>query len=647
MAIVEMKRMSLLAPLSDQKKLLGVLQRLGCAELTEGEEAGGFSRCAPSAEGNISEEITRVRWAVDKLQRYDTEKKPLFADKPSIGCDEAENLITREKSVMMNTVEAMEALERESGELRSQTSRIASTLETLAGWKDLPVPMKDVRETRSTVSILGTMPGSACEALMQSGELGDLCEITKISDVRENVNLYVLMYKGAAEEIEGKLKENGFTRVNLGSFTGTVSEEAENLNEEQKRIDVRQAEITTEFAAYVRDLRKLKYLYDALVTERDRQNAAQKALKSKTVFYIEGWVPDTAMEVLDKRVHKISPSAALEFTDPTEEDDPPVLLSNSPAATPYENIVSGFSLPDYRSFDPTAIMMPFFANFMGMMVSDAGYGLLMVLFIPIVIKLCKPGKGTRNLMWILFGGGIATVIWGALYNTWFGFGPWPSLFDPMNNAMPVMGVCVGLGALHLFTGLGYAAYMNIKRGKPLDAVADQLSWFLLVLGLILMVIPMFAPVPDLLPEIGKYMAIAGAGIVLVTAGREKSKNPFKRLISGLGALYGATSWISDLLSYMRLFGMGLATGVIGMVFNQLIGMVAEIGPFMYPLVAILFVFCHAFNMVINVLGAYVHSCRLQYIEFFGKFYEDGGRPFKPLAAASRYCYIREEADKSA
>ena len=135
-------------------------------------------------------------------------------------------------------------------------------------------------------------------------------------------------------------------------------------------------------------------------------------------------------------------------------------------------------------------------------------------------------------------------------------------------------------------------------------------------------------------------------IILVTSGREKSKNPFKRLISGLGALYGVTSWVSDLLSYMRLFGMGLATGVIGMVFNQLVGMVFAAGPVGWVLGSVLFVFCHLFNMGINVLGAYVHSCRLQYIEFFGKFYEDGGKPFKPLASTNRYCYIEDAPERA-
>ena len=647
MAIVEMKRLSLLAPLTDQKKLMGVLQRVGCVEVTAQEAADGFTACRGLSSQDADETITRVRWAVDRLSHYDTSKKPLFADKPSIDYEEADKLLNQEQSVLMNTVRALETLERESGDLRGRSTKIASLKEALDPWKSLTAPLSEIGETRSTITLLGTMPKSAFEELEASGKLGNLCLVRQVSQVQENLNLQVLMHKSAAEETEALLKDAGFAKVSLGNFSGTVDEELARLEQEEKEIEARQQAIIQETASHVDQLESLKRLYDVLCSEREQKLAMEKAVCSKTVFYAEGWAPDTAEEEIRKRVVKVSPSAALEFTEPAEDEEPPVLLNNSPVVTPYETIVSGFSLPAYHGFDPTNIMMPFFANFMGMMISDAGYGLLLVLFIPIIIKLCKPGKGMRNLMWILFGGGIATVIWGALYNTWFGFAPWPSLFDPMNEALPVMGICVAMGAIHLFAGLGYAAYMNIKRGKPLDAIADQLSWFLLVLGLILMVLPMFASVPESISEAGKYMAIVGAGIVLVTAGREKSKNPIKRLISGLGALYGATSWVSDLLSYMRLFGMGLATGVIGMVFNQLIGMVAAGGPVLYPLVVVLFVFCHAFNMAINVLGAYVHSCRLQYIEFFGKFYEDGGRPFKPLQATSRYCYIREAEETSA
>ena len=213
------------------------------------------------------------------------------------------------------------------------------------------------------------------------------------------------------------------------------------------------------------------------------------------------------------------------------------------------------------------------------------------------------------------------------------------MFDPVNNAMPVMMVCVAMGAVHLFAGLGIAAYMNIRQGKWLDAVYDQFSWVMILSG--------HRPAADSRHESRPMDGASRARrSSCYSAGRRKSKNPFKRLISGLGALYGITGWVSDLLSYMRLFGMGIATGVIGMVINILIGMVMQSGIVGIVLGSVVFVGGHLFNAAINTLGAYVHSCRLQYIEFFSKFYEDGGKPFMPLQETSRYVYVRDPAQKA-
>lgn len=223
----------------------------------------------------------------------------------------------------------------------------------------------------------------------------------------------------------------------------------------------------------------------------------------------------------------------MEIYAPTEDDEPPILLHNGKFATPFESVVEGFALPSPKGMDPTAVMAPFYALLFGMMLSDAGYGLVMALAIPLLLKLKKPGKNSVKMLWLLFYSAIATVVCGAIYNTWFGFNlPVKSILDPINDPMPVMIVCMGVGVVHLYAGMILAAYMNIKRGKPQDAVFDQLSWMMLVSGLMMLV------AGGVIAEIGKWMAIIGVVIILIWAGREKSRNPFKRLISGLGSLYG-------------------------------------------------------------------------------------------------------------
>ncbi|MDD3336927.1 MAG: V-type ATP synthase subunit I [Eubacteriales bacterium] len=650
MAIVEMKRVSLIAPKKDEQALLSVIQRMSCIHVTptEEDEDTGFGRqAAPALLPDVDDTLTRLRWAIDRINKYDTTKKPLLGGKPVISGEEALRLVTERKPELMRTVEALEALERESGGLRSRAARVQAVREQLLPWEGLSIPVEEIKSTRTTVVFLGTAQKSAMEALLAGGELPQLSQVEVLSNVRELCCFYAVAHRDAADQLLGQLKAAGYTPVHLSVEEGMVADFLKQQDQELQEIAARQQAIVQETAAYATEVADMKKLYDSLASEREKLGVTQDLLSSRSTFYLKGWIPAPMTEKLEKQIGKVSPSACISFEDPQEGEEPPTLLHNNPVATPFESIVSGFSLPSYTGFDPTFVMMPFFANFMGMMISDAGYGLVMMIVIPLLILLCKPNPGTRNMMWILAGGGLFTVIWGALYNTWFGFSPWPSVFDPVGNALPVMGVCIGMGAIHLFAGLGVAAYMNIKRGKPFAAIADQFSWFLLVLGLIILVLPMFAPgISPAITTAGQWMALAGVAIILVTAGREKSRNPIKRLFSGLGALYGATSWISDLLSYMRLFGMGLATGVIGMVFNQLIGMLTAGGPLMYIIAVPLFVFCHLFNAGINILGAYVHSCRLQYIEFFGKFYEDGGKPFAPLSTTNRYCFIQDASERT-
>ena len=638
MAIVEMKRARLLALEADKPAILKTLQKLSCFQITPlSDEENGFGAKAVESElPALEDELTRLSWAIAKLGKFDHTKAPLLGGKPDVTAEAAEQ-ITARHGELMGVVAKLEELERQMGDIRGQASRLAAQSEQLAPWQALSQPVGEIVSTRNTVAMLGTMQNSALENGLP---LPEACVVSKVGAVRDQAYVTVVAYRGCWPEAQQALKDANFSPVSLSQVEGTVADYLARLSQEQDELAKQLETLTQQVASYVERLPDMKIDFDLLSAQRARMSVTGRLAVSGSTFYLKGWTPADRTEKVEAAVKKVSPSACFEFTEPDEAEEPPVLLHNARMISPFETIVSGFSLPTYSGLDPTAVMMPFFLNFLGMMVSDAGYGLLMALLIPILIKVMKPSPGAKRLMWILAMGGVMTVVWGFLYNTWFGAALLPKslvVFDPVNNALPVMGVCIGIGAIHLFTGLGVAAYMNVKRGKPLDAVADQLSWFLLIVGLALLILPATA-------TIGKWMAIVGVVIILCTAGREKSKNPFKRLISGLGALYGITSWVSDLLSYMRLFGMGLATGVIGMVINQLVGMVFDAGPIGWVIGAALFCGGHLFNAGINILGAYVHSCRLQYIEFFGKFYEDGGKPFTPLTVTNRYVTIQGSTD---
>ncbi len=637
MAIVEMKRIMLLALNEDKAKVLSSMQRMGCIEVTplSKAEAGDYVNHKAPNDAMTNENISRLTWTIAKLGKYNIQKTPMFGKRPEIDRAKEEDILGRE-SELMDVVSAAEALERESGEVTGQKARLQAALEQLQPWLNLDIPFGKVDTSRDTFQIMGQLPKKALESI-QAFIQDKPAYFNPISQVADNIYFWAIGHKSVSEAFLGELKKEAYVPAKFEEMTLSSKAQSDIYIAQMEECETQNHSIQERYKALSAYLTDLKILYDMLLLKQERNNAYLKAVTTETCFILKGWAPAKLCDKIKAGLEKMSPTCQFEIVEPEEGEEQPVALHNNPIVAPFETIVTGFALPSPTGIDPTAVMAPFYACLFGMMVSDAGYGLVMGIAIPLFIWLYKPAKSSQKMMWLLTIGGWFTVFWGFVYNTWFGAQLPYQMIDPLKDSMMVMVISIGFGAVHLFAGLGMAAYMNIKRGDPWAAVFDQLSWFMIIVGLAVMVI-----VPSL-STVGQYVAIAGAGIILLTAGRA-NKNPFKRLMSGLGALYGISSWVSDLLSYMRLFGMGLATGVIGMVINQLVGMVFNAGIIGKIIGAVLFVGAHCFNAGINILGAYVHSCRLQYIEFFGKFYEEGGRPFKPLRVDTRYVNLQQTTE---
>jgi len=366
-------------------------------------------------------------------------------------------------------------------------------------------------------------------------------------------------------------------------------------------------------------------------------------MQTSHTFILKGWIPAESVEIFSKKLSNITSNYYVEFKDPEPEEEFPVALRNNGFVEPFEAVTDLYSTPNSRELDPNVYMAPFFATFFGIMLGDAGYGLILAIVAYLATRKIKLRGQTGKIVRLMVLCGISTVIWGAAFGSWFGdaatrWGIPPILFNPTEEPIKMLIFCFAMGVLHLFMGMGVQAYSNIRQGRILDAIFDQGLWYVFYIGLILLGVGAAAGYNGIL-QVGKVMSIAGAVGLILTQGRDK-KNIIAKFFSGVLSLYNVTGFLGDVLSYSRLFALGLTTGVIGMVINQLGVMLGTswIGWFFAILV---FIGGHIFNTAINVLGSFVHTSRLQYIEFYGKFYEGGGKAFKPLSFVTKYNDIKQ------
>jgi V/A-type H+-transporting ATPase subunit I len=328
---------------------------------------------------------------------------------------------------------------------------------------------------------------------------------------------------------------------------------------------------------------------------------------------------------------------------PGEDEEPPVELENNRFASAFEPVTKMMGYPRQGSLDPSPFLGPFFLVFFGLCMTDAAYGIVIAALAYWLIGQTRARGMGRQFLNLLIMSGLATVFVGALLGGWAGdllqrlFG-WRTaiLFDPMEEPTKFLILSFALGVIQIYTGIILKAYDNIRRGDWLSAIFDQVFWlvFLTSIGLALGG-GYLGPSGPAIASAGQKLLLASAIGLVLTQGRHH-KNPLMRIGSGLLSLYNTTGYMSDIVSYARLFGLGFTSTVLASVMNDLMLRPAGI-PVIGPIIALIgLVFGHLFNILINIIGAYVHSSRLQYVEFFGKFFEAGGRRFMPFGMSTKY-----------
>ncbi len=652
MSIARMKKLSVIGHASVKNELLSELMALGIVEISlqDDEETDKEWKDLLFADGNQGDvdkydrRISRIVLAIDALERYGTVKKSLFRTRAPIHLSEFEERLSEENRIEKSASEIGALCSKlsmiQAAQNKQETNRMA-----LAPWKDYDLPLH-MHETKEVDIVLGTIPKDANPDLLKQQLISatDYCIADVVNGDSEQFYISIFILKAERDKIDEHLKSFGFTRVRFTEYEGTAHENIAEIDAKLEELNKEKEDVIVSVCSRENEKKDLEYLHDHLIIKRDKAMIRSRLLVTDQAFYFDGWIPQKAEEKVKELLLKRE--CHYEITDPKPGEKTPVLLLNGRFSEPFEAITKLYALPDSRSIDATSFFSLSFAIFFGMMLGDGCYGIIMATITGIILKKYRLEGMKRQMIKLFFYCGISTAFWGAMFGGWFGnfvsvigetfFGMDVSIppiwFDPLNDPMKLLIFCFILGGIHLFVGMGLDAYLSIKDGRPLDAVFDVGLWYLLLIGATMLLI-------GVVPALAKWMAIIGAVGILLTGGRDRKG--IGKIIGGFSSLYGITGYLSDVLSYSRLLALGLASSVIACVVNTM-GSLGGGGFKGLILMTFAFTVGHIYNMAINSLGSFVHSCRLQYVEFFGKFYSSGGEAFQPFGENTKYIHIQRE-----
>lgn len=671
MAVLPMKKISIYGLKDNRKKILELIQQKGAVEIEKEnlEDLSVFKRTdTGQAKTKFENTVKSLTTAVEIMDTVSPPKGDMLAvlrGRAPITVSQYEE-ISQKARELNKLARRINTLGKKISDEKAEIIRYQTTIDTLKPWMNLDIPMKTIGTKTSSVFI-GTLPDDYTEERLKS-ELATLLPKVNAIDV-EVINhstqqscIFVVCHIKDGLEVEKALRSIGLAypvSPSRSSPTDKVKSLQEKIDVAQKAINEAQEQIK-ENANKREDI---LYSIDYYQMRIDKYEVLGTLWQSNNVFVVSGYIPEENSDELKSALEK-QYNCFIELDNPKEKDDVPVKLKNNAFATPVESVVESYSMPGKKELDPTAITAVFYYVLFGMMLSDAAYGLIMVIACgTLLFKFRNMEKGMKNTLQMFLYCGVSTTFWGLMFGSFFGdvidvvsetfFGTLvttPCLwYTPIDDPMRLLVFSFLLGIIHLFTGLGVQLYQLCKEKKYLDGFYDVVLWYFLVGGAIVLLVSteMFRDMagltfvlPTIVGNIGGGLAVVGAIGIILTAGRE-SRSPFKRLLKGLYGLYGVSSYLSDILSYSRLLALGLATGVIASVFNQMGAMVG--GGFIGAIVFIIvFIIGHSLNIGINLLGAYVHTNRLQFVEFFGKFYKGDGRKFEPFSANTKHFKIMEE-----
>lgn len=663
MAKLTMQKIEIAALLTDSKKILERLQRRGVVELYNCEDEQTVRLSTAAQVSILEKQLQTANSALEQLNIYAPESGgiksmlSLFSGRKEVEKHRFGELAEKTDGILNVCYDILKQL-RTIQEGKNAMARNAAAADQLAPWAALDVGQQ-FSGTTHTACFIGALPGSF-SAEQLTAALGAAAETNQIfvevlPDSKELTRAVIFCHRSVQNAVYSAARDLGFTPP-ADPTRHPPQVRMNRYQQENKRLLQQIEDAKAKILSYGGRQDEIRFFIDLLTLKRDKYEAFSAVGVTESTLIIRGYIPQKNVEPLVRELER-KYRVAITVNDIAPDEEAPVVMENNKFNRPAESITEMYALPNRRDMDPTPVFAFFYYLFFGMMLSDAGYGLVVALATGIILK-CTRVEGTlRRSLKMFFYCGISTVFWGAMFGSWFGdlipviaqnyfhktlttadLALW---FEPMGNPIKLLLVSFLLGIIHLFVGVFANGWQLFKAHKVFDAIFDTVPVYMMIVGIMPFGASIFIPVNATLSSYGLYLAAAGALIFILTSSRA-SRNPLARLGGGLYAMYNfASGYLSDILSYSRLLALGLATGSIASVINMMAAMPQNMVVKTILLIVVLPI-GHALNIAINMLGAYVHSARLQFVEMFSKFYEGGGRAFQPLTVKTKYVKFKEE-----
>lgn len=660
-----MHKVSLAVYKNDLPRVIDALQSFGAFEaVSPNEEKIKNTIFAPATKKETATDLrlAELDFAIRLLAPYDTAKKN-FRQKVLGASVEAteEDARTAAKNfdfqkVIARCADIEEALNTENAELL----RIAEAEHTLSAWKNLNFALRFSRASLHAEMRIGYIhTKDFADFAVQIGRL-PLADLSVVHETLAHTYFFTVFHRTAKRDAETLLETFRFTEMDFSQFERTPREELAHCHEAKKSAEAKIVRLKEELTVLAVNLPQLKLAHDYYLWEKEKEAAETKSFASERVVILEGWVPVERHDELAQALTAVSSHIHFVKIAPEAEESAPVEIKNNAFFAPYESVTRIFGLPLAHEIDPTPYLAPFFAIFFGFCLTDAGYGILLIISTLLALKFLPLDRTMRGMMQLLFMTGITTVFMGVLFGGWFGMtidqAPGflisktnpkmfiGQIFDPINDLTgKIMPLAYALGVIHLWFGVILSGVVKLKNSQKADAWTTSFPLALVIVLAVVMGLSSLIGLSAAVFAAVKYSFFVLLALIVWGMGAG-TKNPISRILIGiLGLANEAMGWLSNVLSYSRLFALGLATGIIAAVFNSVALTIGGMLPAGISIIVVVFVilFGHVLNIALNLLGAYIHSGRLQFVEFFGKFLESGGRAFVPLARRSRYLFTEK------